>query len=75
LPNPANDILAIELNTTNDINATIEISNTLGQVVLSSSLKNNKEVLNITHLSNGVYFVKVLSINKQIGFKKIVVQR
>jgi hypothetical protein len=74
-PNPANDLLSIELKTTNDINATIEITNTLGQVVLSSSLKNNKEVLNITHLSNGVYFVKVLSINKQIGFKKIVVQR
>ncbi len=75
LPNPANDILSIELKTTNDINATIEITNTIGQVVLSSSLKNNKEVLNITQLSNGVYFVKVLSTNKQIGFKKIIVQR
>ena len=78
-PNPANESLTlafskgegIELNSM----VTIEISNAFGQVVFSSTLKNNKEVFNIAHLSNGVYFVKVMSINKQIGFKKIVVQR
>lgn len=79
LPNPANESLTLTLSKGAGIEpnamVTIEITNAFGQVVLSSSLKNNKEVLNITHLANGVYFVKVLSVNKLIGFKKIVVQR
>ena len=79
LPNPANESLTLTLSKGEGIElnsmVTIEIANAFGQVVFSSTLKNNKEVFNITHLSNGVYFVKVLSINKQIGFKKIVVQR
>ncbi len=79
LPNPANESLTLALSKGEGIEpnamVTIEMTNAFGQVVLSSTLKNNKEVFNITHLSNGVYFVKVWSINKQIGFKKIVVQR
>jgi hypothetical protein len=75
LPNPANDVLAVELQMLQNIEATLEVTNAFGQVVLVSELINNKELLNISTLSNGVYFVKVISANQQIGFKKIVVQR
>jgi hypothetical protein len=53
-PNPVKDVLTIEINTP----TTIQIVNTYGQVLLEQHISNT-EKLNVSHLSNGIYFVKV----------------
>jgi hypothetical protein len=60
-PNPAENTLSIELNNSNE--KSIVISDISGRVVLSAKTTNDKINLNITSLSNGVYFVKVQSNN------------
>lgn len=55
-PNPAKDILIIKTNTTNNTN--IELFNNLGQKISVHPL-NNKTELNISHLNNGVYWLKI----------------
>ena len=59
-PNPANEMLNINLQNNNLENCII--TNALGQTVFSSANEinsNHKIQLNISHLSAGVYFVKV----------------
>ena len=60
-PNPAENTLSIELNNSNE--KSIVISDISGRAVLSAKTTNDKINLNITSLSNGVYFVKVQSNN------------
>jgi hypothetical protein len=59
-PNPANELLNINLQ--NSVIENCIISNALGQTVFSSAneINSNHNIqLNISHLSAGVYFVKV----------------
>lgn len=58
-PNPANDILTIEFK--NQIPSTqLCITNTLGQVILSSDINNaNTATIDIAHLPAGIYFVQI----------------
>lgn len=59
-PNPAKDLLTIGISTPLDVSdAKLEITNALGQVILTSSLKQTTTQMNIQQLSSGVYFVEV----------------
>jgi len=71
-PNPGNGLFTLTINGTVK-NAEIEISNSLGQVIYHSILNSNKESLDISGFSKGVYFMK-LSSNEYALFKKIVLQ-
>ncbi|MCQ2283510.1 MAG: DUF2436 domain-containing protein [Bacteroidales bacterium] len=51
-PNPATDVLNVEGN------GNIEISNILGQVVMTDFVEGHTQ-LNVANLNNGVYFVRV----------------
>ncbi|WP_452220416.1 T9SS type A sorting domain-containing protein [Lacinutrix salivirga] len=42
---------------------TITIYNTLGQLVLSSSVKNEEVIVNTSSLSNGIYYITIPSMN------------
>ncbi len=55
-PNPSKHTINIEINDTIFIEK-IEIYNGLGKVV--SSFKNNNTPIDISHLSNGIYFIKI----------------
>jgi len=57
-PNPASQTLNIACNNLKD-NATLQMLNTQGQIVLQSKLLNANTKLNIQHLPSGLYFVKV----------------
>ncbi|MGB3345507.1 MAG: T9SS type A sorting domain-containing protein [Aequorivita sp.] len=56
-PNPANDILNIQAESSI---SSIEIMNVLGQTLLTSKGKSNREQLDISGLNAGNYFVKVV---------------
>ena len=72
-PNPAKDILHIELVDFNNEPYTIEISNELGQVILSQTVSSNLSTFNVQHLPNGMYFLTLKMKDKKV-VKKIIIQ-
>lgn len=68
-PNPANDYLNIEVS---DL-ANVEIVNSLGQVVISTSVNGNQSI-DISNLNNGVYFAKVTNLNGNTKTQKVVIE-
>ncbi len=67
-PNPTSTIINIPI-VNNEIDK-VEITNTLGQVMLET---NNQNRINVNELPKGIYFITVLFDNKSIT-QKIVVQ-
>jgi hypothetical protein len=72
-PNPASDVLNINTKLLNE-KANIEITNILGKVVFTENFSNPNSSFNIQHLSNGIYFVKVITKNNQIA-KRLVISK
>ncbi len=75
-PNPAKDVLNIQLKSdaleaTYNKEATIEITNTLGQVVLTETTTTTNVRLQIGNLNSGVYTLNITSEGKRIS-KKII---
>ncbi len=68
-PNPATDVLNININNTNFKNSEVVVYNISGAEVLKTNMAVNNAQLNIETLCNGVYFVKVSNEN---GFNKTV---
>ena len=60
-PNPTNGALTISLNKTTP-HVTIEVIDAIGKVLLSENHKEfNKTTINVSDLSSGIYFVKIIS--------------
>ena len=68
-PNPTNGIVNIE----NAEGFQIEVYNLLGKVILSKANIANKEVINLTNLTSGVYYIKLQNENTT-EVKKVVVK-
>ncbi|MBC7695574.1 MAG: T9SS type A sorting domain-containing protein [Burkholderiales bacterium] len=69
-PNPSNDKLCIELISSS--NATIQLYNSLGAVVLESIIATNKTEVNTTLYPDGIYLLSVKT-KTGISSKKIVI--
>lgn len=67
-PNPANEIINVELENINEY-TTISIINALGEVVLTQKMDTEKVPLNTSNFAKGVYFIKVDSIHGAITKK------
>lgn len=70
-PNPATDIVNIDINAISNNNVTIQVINTLGQVVLSNVDINltagaNAVQLNVSQLEAGIHIVSITSGNQVI---------
>jgi len=74
-PIPANDILNVDLNGISKEETSIEISNTLGQVVYQTKSLNQHLIINTSELAGGVYMVNIKQNNKTIAVKKVVVDK
>ena len=70
VPNPAKD--NIKITAENDFNQ-VEIVNFLGQIVLSQTNNGNISNVNVSNLSNGVYFIRIIS-NQATSIQKFVKQ-
>ncbi|MBJ7429299.1 MAG: T9SS type A sorting domain-containing protein [Bacteroidia bacterium] len=68
-PNPATDLLNINISNANFKNSEVVVYNISGAEVLKTNMEANNAALNIETLSAGVYFVKV---SNQNGFNKTV---
>ena len=70
-PNPAQTEITIQ--SPIKIQA-IEISNGLGQIISTKTVDTKKINLNISNLSKGIYFVKILLEDGTIQIKKLIIQ-
>jgi hypothetical protein len=71
-PNPTSLLLNIELLIVNDGNYKVDVSNALGQVVLTETVISKNVVINTQHLITGMYFVNIIKNNNVIATKKII---
>ena len=69
-PNPSDDIINVEIE--NPDNATIEIYNVSGKLVFSKALSSMVEKIDISGLSEGMYFVRVRQ-EQNVSIKKLIV--
>ncbi len=69
-PNPANNQINIsaEHNITN-----VTVVNVVGQVISNENINTNFHTVNVSSLTNGIYFVKA-TINNEVVTQKVVVQ-
>lgn len=58
-PNPANEVLHVDITDCDACIAKVELSDISGRIVLTAQLNNQKNQLNISTLERGVYLVKV----------------
>jgi uncharacterized delta-60 repeat protein len=72
-PNPTSEILNVDFGNV-PANASVEIYNMLGELVLTQSLTALNNTINTTQLSNGLYHTKVIGNNKLLYAQKIVKQ-
>lgn len=73
-PNPASDIVTLNINNPNNTDLTINIYTKIGTLVKSETLKQNQLQINIGDLSNGIYVVAIQS-KEWSGKQKLIVQR
>lgn len=71
-PNPTNDVLNIQLGGINGDNTSVELVNALGQVIVSKSASQEISSLDVTSLTSGIYFVKLIQNGKVVDVKKLV---
>ena len=72
-PNPATDVFNIKLSTSGS-DVKVKVMNVLGGEVFTTSLKNGVNKLDVSELTNGVYFYTILQNGKEIETKKLVVR-
>ena len=73
-PNPTYNFLNVEIVTHSGVarNNKIKIVNTLGQITQTTNIQNQKTILNISALQNGIYFLQVFDAEKLISTQKII---
>ena len=69
-PNPAKDILTVEFSS-NASNTSIEIFTLQGKKIIHKRIENNIQNIDISKLSNGIYFIKATN-NNESSIKKFV---
>jgi hypothetical protein len=74
-PNPVHDVLNIRMKDVELYDATIILTNILGEVVLQQSL-NNTSFMNISipeSIGNGVYFVSIIDQQRVVYAQKVII--
>ncbi len=61
-PNPATDAITIKVNGT-VVNGTVNVTNALGQVVLTQTINGNSTSIDLSNFANGIYNYSVITNN------------
>ncbi len=54
---------------------TISIYNSVGEKILEQSPNKKEVTINTTHLSNGIYFIDIISYNGKTSFRKVIIAK
>ena len=73
-PNPASDIVTLNIDNTNNSELTLNIYNVIGTLVKSEMLKQNNRQINIGDLNNGIYIVEIKT-NDWSEKQQLIIQR
>jgi hypothetical protein len=76
-PNPAKDVLTIEIHRAKETPGTIYLINQIGEKVLKvkqGMLSNEKIEVNVSNLANGTYYVQVILTN-EVLIKKVIIMK
>ena len=73
-PNPAQNTIIIQTNDLKSYDASVAILSSIGQEVYTSAFHNN-EPIDISNLSNGVYFVSLNGSSLNVIPKKLIIAR
>jgi len=75
-PNPAKDILNISFSNKSNNSFEISVYNALGQQIFPLiNRKQSQIIIDISGLSNGVYFIQINKQDEQIINKKVIINR
>ncbi len=74
-PNPAQEMLNVELQMLNEGTTTLEIINAFGQIVLTENVTSNNFTLKTDNLKNGIYIVKITSTGSQKATNNQITKR
>ncbi len=73
-PNPASDIVTLNIDNANNAVLTLNIYNVIGKLISSVTLKQNQKQIHIGDLSNGIYIVEIKS--KELSEKqKLIIKK
>lgn len=76
-PNPANDMVSLEIRLKSTCSVTVEVVNVLGQIVCLQLFEIRQPdqtlFLPIEDLSNGTYFIRLLHNNQSIDARKLLI--
>ena len=73
-PNPATDIITINVNGSSKTDLNVNIYNITGSLVKAETLEQNQQQINISNLSNGIYLVEINSENI-CKTQKLIIQK
>jgi uncharacterized delta-60 repeat protein len=72
-PNPVSEMLNVDFDLVPN-NASVEVYNTIGELVLTQSLTDYSNTINTSKLSSGLYHLKIIGDNQLLSSRKIVKQ-
>lgn len=70
-PNPISNQLKIDIYTDLD-NLKLELYNAIGELILSTVIHKDQNIIDVSFLNSGLYFAKITSENKNIFVQKII---
>lgn len=73
-PNPANDMIFLNTNNTNNAELTLNIYNLIGKLIRTELMIQNQQQINIGDLSNGIYMIEINNM-EWTEKQKIIIQR
>jgi hypothetical protein len=73
-PNPASEIVTLNIDNTNNAELTLSIYNVIGTLVKSEKLKQNQQQFNVGDLETGIYMV-VIKSKEWTEKQKLIIQR
>lgn len=73
-PNPANDFLKVKIDEEIISGAELNVNDFTGKLILKKKINSNNEILDISALSSGVYFMRISTDNLTVGSSKFIVR-
>ena len=73
-PNPASDIVTLNIKNGTNTASTLNIYNNIGQLLRSESLTDNSRQINVADLKNGIYLL-VITTREEMQYQKLIIQK
>ena len=73
-PNPAQDVLNVDMNALPKTETIVELQNLLGETLYTTTSLNQHLVINTSAFAKGVYLLNIKQNNKTLAIKKVVVE-